>query len=371
MPAGGHNTSNGHDRLGSDGDYYINLADSEGKVVTKNTFGSSDTIGDAGTTITATLSGTSLNAGSDQYGSTRRVPWIEDTLFIALYLFAFPFAIWMDTQGSLWPLMGEYILNIIAWLYFSFFFFVWYHDDRTERARMVAVAGTFACMEVFATEWAHAYRYLRLVPQGNGAEGLASGGVRDVFRITGDPATQRWIDDAQLIYVHRLVPVSVFAGHWCMFDWCRRTTRLLDASTATTVQGRALLHAVLLAPLAIASFVLGFEDVDLFSVKALLPLGGLFVAASVRAHAYLEPSALTESFLSSVTLLAVTWWWTLLMEIYGTYMYCWRWDPHLGAILGWIWWSDFHAPNPPVLIGVLYTVVHLIPDGIVRKMGRR
>merc|ERR1719468_695021 len=73
--------------------------------------------------------------------------------------------------------------------------------------------------------------------------------------------------------------------------------------------------------------------------------------------------------LFSLPFLAVTWWLTLLIEIYGTWMYCWRWDPHFGAVLGWITFDDFHTPNPPVLIGVLYTMVHLVPDGVVARLN--
>jgi len=330
----------------------------------------------------------------------RSVKRSEDHFFIILYSVGFPLAIWADTQGSLWPVMGEHVLDAFAWAYYLYFFAVFYRDAPVERTRMIAVSATFACVELFFTEKCKAYQYLRLVPNDlspNTNTSSSTGMNNSVFTIVHDNATQNWVNHYGLVYVHRLVPLSVPAGHWCMFDWCRRTTRALQQirMQGSTIQPH-FLFAALFIPLIVATLVLGCENVDLFSVKALLPFACIFAAAmrvrvrvretwqSSRGHDHRQarlldmPTSVLDNgstnveeqledgeVLFSLPFLAVTWWLTLLIEIYGTWMYCWRWDPHFGAVLGWITFDDFHTPNPPVLIGVLYTMVHLVPDGVV------
>ena len=99
------------------------------------------------------------------------------------YILTISIGLWVDQNGTDWPLKGEYIVNIVVW---SIFAAIFAQGDRVERIEMLTVLAFATPMELFFTEVWHLYEY---------REGL--------------------------------MPLFVPAGHWFLFDLGRRFSKHL------------------------------------------------------------------------------------------------------------------------------------------------
>ena len=100
-----------------------------------------------------------------------------------VYILTISIGLWVDQNGTDWPLKGEYIVNIVVW---SIFAAIFAQGDRVERVEMLTVLAFATPMELFFTEVWHLYEY---------REGL--------------------------------MPLFVPAGHWFLFDLGRRFSKHL------------------------------------------------------------------------------------------------------------------------------------------------
>ena len=100
-----------------------------------------------------------------------------------VYILTISIGLWVDQNGTDWPLKGEYIVNIVVWRIFAAIFA---QGDRVERIEMLTVLAFATPMELFFTEVWHLYEY---------REGL--------------------------------MPLFVPAGHWFLFDLGRRFSKHL------------------------------------------------------------------------------------------------------------------------------------------------
>ena len=100
-----------------------------------------------------------------------------------VYILTISIGLWVDQNGTDWPLKGEYIVNIVVW---SIFAAIFAQVDRVERIEMLTVLAFATPMELFFTEVWHLYEY---------REGL--------------------------------MPLFVPAGHWFLFDLGRRFSKHL------------------------------------------------------------------------------------------------------------------------------------------------
>ena len=100
-----------------------------------------------------------------------------------VYILTIGIGLWVDQNGTDWPLKGEYIVNIVVW---SIFAAIFARGDRVERIEMLTVLAFATPMELFFTEVWHLYEY---------REGL--------------------------------MPLFVPAGHWFLFDLGRRFSKHL------------------------------------------------------------------------------------------------------------------------------------------------
>ena len=100
-----------------------------------------------------------------------------------VYILTISIGLWVDQNGTDWPLKGEYIVNIVVW---SVFAAIFAQGDRVERIEMLTVLAFATPMELFFTEVWHLYEY---------REGL--------------------------------MPLFVPAGHWFLFDLGRRFSKHL------------------------------------------------------------------------------------------------------------------------------------------------
>lgn len=100
-----------------------------------------------------------------------------------VYILTISIGLWVDQNGTDWPLKGEYIVNIVVW---SIFAAIFAQGDRVERIEMITVLAFATPMELFFTEVWHLYEY---------REGL--------------------------------MPLFVPAGHWFLFDLGRRFSKHL------------------------------------------------------------------------------------------------------------------------------------------------
>ena len=100
-----------------------------------------------------------------------------------VYILTISIGLWVDQNGTDWPLKGEYIVNIVVW---SIFAAIFAQGDRVERIEMLTVLAFATPMELFFTEVWHLYEY---------REGL--------------------------------MPLFVPAGHWFLFDLGRRFSKHL------------------------------------------------------------------------------------------------------------------------------------------------
>ena len=100
-----------------------------------------------------------------------------------VYILTISIGLWVDQNGTDWPLKGEYIVNIVVW---SIFAAIFAQGDRVERIEMSTVLAFATPMELFFTEVWHLYEY---------REGL--------------------------------MPLFVPAGHWFLFDLGRRFSKHL------------------------------------------------------------------------------------------------------------------------------------------------
>ena len=95
-----------------------------------------------------------------------------------VYILTICIGLWVDQNGTEWPLKGEYIVDIVVW---SIFATIYARGDRVERIEMLTVLAFATPMELFFTEVWHLYEY---------REGM--------------------------------MPLFVPAGHWFLFDLGRR-----------------------------------------------------------------------------------------------------------------------------------------------------
>ena len=100
-----------------------------------------------------------------------------------VYILTIGIGLWVDQNGTDWPLKGEYIVNIVVW---SIFAAIFAKGERVERIEMLTVLAFATPMELFFTEVWHLYEY---------REGL--------------------------------MPLFVPAGHWFLFDLGRRFSKHL------------------------------------------------------------------------------------------------------------------------------------------------
>ena len=100
-----------------------------------------------------------------------------------VYILTICIGLWVDQNGTEWPLKGEYIVDIVVW---SIFTTIYARGDRVERVEMLTVLAFATPMELFFTEVWHLYEY---------REGM--------------------------------MPLFVPAGHWFLFDLGRRFSKHL------------------------------------------------------------------------------------------------------------------------------------------------
>ena len=100
-----------------------------------------------------------------------------------VYILTICIGLWVDQNGTEWPLKGEYIVDIVVW---SIFASIYARGDRVERIEMLTVLAFATPMELFFTEVWHLYEY---------REGM--------------------------------MPLFVPAGHWFLFDLGRRFSKHL------------------------------------------------------------------------------------------------------------------------------------------------
>ena len=100
-----------------------------------------------------------------------------------VYILTICIGLWVDQNGTEWPLKGEYIVDIAVW---SIFATIYARGDRIERIEMLTVLAFATPMELFFTEVWHLYEY---------REGM--------------------------------MPLFVPAGHWFLFDLGRRFSKHL------------------------------------------------------------------------------------------------------------------------------------------------
>ena len=100
-----------------------------------------------------------------------------------VYILTICIGLWVDQNGTEWPLKGEYIVDIVVW---SIFATIYARGERVERIEMLTVLAFATPMELFFTEVWHLYEY---------REGM--------------------------------MPLFVPAGHWFLFDLGRRFSKHL------------------------------------------------------------------------------------------------------------------------------------------------
>ena len=100
-----------------------------------------------------------------------------------VYILTICIGLWVDQNGTEWPLKGEYMVDIAVW---SIFATIYARGDRVERIEMLTVLAFATPMELFFTEVWHLYEY---------REGM--------------------------------MPLFVPAGHWFLFDLGRRFSKHL------------------------------------------------------------------------------------------------------------------------------------------------
>ena len=105
-----------------------------------------------------------------------------------VYILTISIGLWVDQNGTEWPLKGEYIVDIVVW---SIFAGIYARGDRIERIEMLTVLAFATPMELFFTEVWHLYEY---------REGM--------------------------------MPLFVPAGHWFLFDLGRRFSKHLPENLA-------------------------------------------------------------------------------------------------------------------------------------------
>ena len=66
-----------------------------------------------------------------------------------VYILTICIGLWVDQNGTEWPLKGEYIVDIAVW---SIFATIYARGDRVERIEMLTVLAFATPMELFFTE---------------------------------------------------------------------------------------------------------------------------------------------------------------------------------------------------------------------------
>ena len=66
-----------------------------------------------------------------------------------VYILTICIGLWVDQNGTEWPLKGEYIVDIVVW---SIFATIYARGDRVERIEMLTVLAFATPMELFFTE---------------------------------------------------------------------------------------------------------------------------------------------------------------------------------------------------------------------------
>ena len=100
-----------------------------------------------------------------------------------VYILTITIGLWVDQNGTDWPVKGEYLIDIACWTLFAT---IYARGERLERIEMLTVLAFATPMELFFTEVWHLYEY------------------REGF-----------------------MPLFVPAGHWFLVALGRRFSRLL------------------------------------------------------------------------------------------------------------------------------------------------
>ena len=137
-----------------------------------------------------------------------------------VYILTIVIGLWVDQNGTDWPLKGEYIVNIVVW---SIFASIFAQGERVERIEMLTVLAFATPMELFFTEVWHLYEY---------REGM--------------------------------MPLFVPAGHWFLFDLGRRFSKHLPEHWAWPS----------IVPFAPLSIYFAYQGIDTSGLLLLLALFG-------------------------------------------------------------------------------------------------
>ena len=137
-----------------------------------------------------------------------------------VYILTICIGLWVDQNGTEWPLKGEYIVDIVVW---SIFASIYARGDRVERIEMLTVLAFATPMELFFTEVWHLYEY---------REGM--------------------------------MPLFVPAGHWFLFDLGRRFSKHLPEHWAWP----------LIVPFVPLSIYFAYQGIDTSGLLLLVALFG-------------------------------------------------------------------------------------------------
>lgn len=137
-----------------------------------------------------------------------------------VYILTICIGLWVDQNGTEWPLKGEYIVDIVVW---SIFATIYARGDRVERVEMLTVLAFATPMELFFTEVWHLYEY---------REGM--------------------------------MPLFVPAGHWFLFDLGRRFSKHLPEHWAWPS----------IAPFVPLSIYFAYQGIDTSGLLLLVALFG-------------------------------------------------------------------------------------------------
>ena len=73
-----------------------------------------------------------------------------------VYALTIGIGLWVDQNGTDWPVKGEYLVDIVCWVIFAT---IYSRGERVERVEMLTVLAFATPMELFFTEVWHLYEY--------------------------------------------------------------------------------------------------------------------------------------------------------------------------------------------------------------------
>jgi len=255
--------------------------------------------------------------------------------------------------SSLLPVeTGEWLVDIALWGVYLHLLRI--ERLQIERLRMVSIVCMFVVIELLGTEYFRAYEYLTSAGQ------------------------------------HRLVPLFVPPGHWCVYDLARqvevafstlggerevRNGNAMNMSEHNTDslckqlfnEGEGLVALCDTMPSRRSScesipapryyaFLLPFVPVQVFFVYRGIDNSGVLLFAILLLLLRFSSSQKKRLYIS-LTYCALT------LELYGTSLRTWAWRHDLGNMGLGIW----TAWNPPLLIGSVYAMIDIFGlDTVVR-----